>query len=505
MASALTKTERKYDLDADVSLPSWSGVPGVDGVAGPEEQLREATYFDTPDLRLITAGVTLRRRRGDTDGGWYLKLAHPADRPEQIRIGFTRGEARARNPEPPAELTRLVRSLTHGQPVAPVAELSTLRRTWQLTDSAQRVLVLIVDDHVTGTTLGAATRTRSWREVEVELGEDGDTGLLDRLEKRLDHAAVRRSDAPSKLARLLGDQVPRRPVLGRRPTSGAVLLTYLHEQADAIRGLDPAVRRDLPDAVHQMRVATRRMRSALQAYRSVVPRDTTRELTGELSWLAGVLGAARDLEVLEQRLHQQVRELPEHLVLGPVQAQLTRYFADRRTRAHDEVIAALDSDRYLDLLAAVEHLLTAPPLTAAAAKPARRQLAAVVARAYRPVREHLAAAARLPQGDAHDTALHDARKAAKRVRYAAEAAVPVLGRPAERLVRRVKDVQELLGDHQDAVVSLDVLRELGAQAGQEGSNGFTFGLLYQHAAGPAPDAELGAATRRLRTAVAAVT
>ena len=505
VAHAVIETERKYDVDEEAALPSWSGVSGVDTAAGPEEQLLEAMYFDTPDLRLAAAGVTLRRRRGGSDSGWHLKLPRGTDSREEIRVGFTRGEARRPNPQPPAELTGLIRSFTRAQPVAPVAELSTARRTWQLTDSAGHDLVAIVDDHVTATTLGESTETQTWREIEVELGDHGDAALLDRLERRLDEAGIHRSQASSKLARLLGSRVPHRPAPARRPTLGAVVLAYLHEQADAIRALDPAVRRRAPNAVHQMRVALRRMRSALQAYRTIIPRDATRELTAELAWLATVLGAARDLEVLDHRLHHQIAALPDHLVLGPVQAQLTRYFAGRQARAYDDVIAALDSDRYLELLTAVDRLLTEPPLTAQAAKAARRRLPTVLDRAYRPVRDHLAAAADHPPGDQHNAALHDARKAAKRLRYTAEAATPVLGKPARRLVTRVKQLQELLGDHQDAAVSLDVLRELGAEAHLDGGNGFTFGLLYQQAAGPAPDAELRPATKGLRKAVTAIT
>lgn len=501
----MLETERKYDVDEDTTLPRWSGVAGVRRAVGPEEQLLEATYFDTPDLRLAAAGVTLRRRQGGSDSGWHLKLPVAASTREEIRVGFTRGEARRRNPQPPQELTSLIRPLAQGQPVAPVAEMSTVRRMWRLTDSEGHDLVAVVDDHVTGRTLGETTETRTWREIEVELGDHGDSTLLDRLERRLGKAGIHRSDAPSKLARLLGQRLPRRPApLGRRSTLGAVVLAYLHEQNDAIRALDPAVRRERPDAVHQMRVATRRMRSTLQTYRTLIPRGATRDLTTELAWLASVLGTARDLEVLEQRLHHEVAALPDHLVLGPIQAQLTRYFAGRRTRAHDDLVAALDGDRYLDLLTAIEALLTDPPFTPAAAKPARRRLTPLLRRAYRHVEDHLTTAALLPAGDDRNTALHDARKAAKRLRYAAELATPTLGNPVRRLTTRVKQLQELLGQHQDAIVSLAVLRELGADAHLEGGNGFTFGLLYHQAAATTPDARLGPATKNLRKAVNAL-
>jgi inorganic triphosphatase YgiF len=317
MAETTIETERKYDLTAAAALPAWSDVAGVGGVVGPHEHLLEATYFDTPEVSLAAAGVTLRRRRGGSDSGWHLKLPVDVESREEIRVRFARGEARRRNPEPPAELVGLVRALSRGQTLTPVAELSTVRRSWRLTDDEGRDLAEVVDDHVTGRTLGSSTETRTWREVEIELAEHGDIALIEQLERHLETAGIHRANDRSKLARLLGRRVPRPPrAPGRRSTCGSVVLAYLHAQARAIRVLDPAVRRQLPDAVHQMRVAIRRMRSTLQAYRAVVPRDATRDLAGELSWLTSTLGAARDLEVQEADLHQAVARLPDELVLA---------------------------------------------------------------------------------------------------------------------------------------------------------------------------------------------
>ena len=98
---------------------------------------------------------------------------------------------------------------------------------------------------------------------------------------------------------------------------------------------------------------------------------------------------------------------------------------------------------------------------------------------------------------------HEARKASKRLRYAAEAASPVLGKPAKRLVKLVKHVQELLGDHQDAVVARPVLREIGIQAHLDGENGFTYGLLHQMQteAGRLHEGDITATWRNLRRRV----
>jgi CHAD domain-containing protein len=482
VTTVVRETERKYELADGVELPGWDGLVGVQALVGPEEQALEAVYFDTEDLRLARAGVTLRRRRGGQDAGWHLKLPVAGDSRDEVRVGDARA---VRRRTPPAELVGLVRALTRGARLAPVAELATARRRWRLTDDDGQVLVEVVDDHVSAHTLGASTSGMSWREVEVELGGHGDRQLLDQVERRLLDAGVRRSDARSKLARVLGDRLPapeRVALPGRKARVGEVVLAYLRVQADAIVWGDPAVRQDRPDAVHQMRVATRRMRSALQAYGRVVERSATRELANELKWLAGVLGEARDLEVLHARFTQAVEQLPDELVLGPVQARLTRFFAGREAEARTALIAALDSDRYLALLAAIDRLLTDPPLTRHARHRGRRELPALVGRAHRRVAEHVKAADLLPSGDERNEQWHAARKAAKRLRYAAEAAAPVLGKPADRLVARVKQVQELLGDHQDAVVARPVLREIAVAAHLEGENGFTYGLLHEQQA-----------------------
>jgi CHAD domain-containing protein len=501
------ETERKYEAANDVELPGWAGLAGVGSLVGPDEQRLEAVYYDTEDLRLARAGMTLRRRRGGDDAGWHLKLPVGGDSGGDSRDEVRVSDARAgRRRTPPAELVGLTRSVTRGAPLAPVAELATTRRRWRLANDDGRVLVEVVDDQVSGHTLGASTSGVSWREVEVELGGHGDADLLDRVERRLLEAGVRRSDAGSKLARLLGERLPTptpAPRLGRKAAAGEVVLAYLREQAEAIQWGDPAVRQDAPGAVHQMRVAIRRMRSALQAYGRVIDREATRELTGELRWLAGVLGDARDLEVLHARFTHAVQNLPDELIVGPVQARLTRFFAGREADARTALIAALDSDRYLALLTAIDRLLADPPWARLARRRARRELPALVARAHRRVAAHVQAADRLTAGDERDTQWHEARKASKRLRYAAETVAPVLGKPANRLVKQVKHVQELLGDHQDAAVARPVLREIGIAAHLDGENGFTYGLLHQQQtdAGRLQEGDITAAWHNLRRSV----
>jgi CHAD domain-containing protein len=126
-------------------------------------------------------------------------------------------------------------------------------------------------------------------------------------------------------------------------------------------------------------------------------------------------------------------------------------------------------------------LLEHPPLTAAAAGRAGEVLPRAVARACRRTARRMRTAKRAPDGQQRDIALHETRKAAKRARYAAEAAQPASGKKARRFAKRMKAVQSVLGDHQDAVNARATAREIGVQAQLADESAFTFGLLHERA------------------------
>ncbi|GAA3459311.1 CYTH and CHAD domain-containing protein [Saccharothrix longispora] len=467
MSTSVRETERKYEAPGGTALPDLAGLPGVTAVAGPEELRLEAVYYDTEDLRLARAGLTLRRRTGGDDAGWHLKLPVGVDTREEVRLPPGRAAKR-----PPKELASLVQVHARGDELSPVARIRTTRHRWQLVDAKGELLAEVVEDLVSGQAVADGSTADSWREIEVELGDRGDAALLDRVEARLSEAGIERSTSSAKLTRLLADRLaPAAPAPGRGTSAADVVLAYVREQAEALRHQDPRVRRGEDDAVHQLRVATRRMRSALQAFGAVVERDRTRALTDELKWLAGVLGDARDLEVLRDRFENAVEELDPELVLGPVRAQLTRHFAPLEAAAHEASVAALDSGRYFALLDAVDALLADPPVTPLGRGKAGKVLPGLVAKTHRRLAERVAEAT-------DDTGLHEARKAAKRLRYSVEVAEPTFGKRAKKYRKQVKDVQTLLGEHQDSVVARPVLRELGAKAHLDGENGFTFGLLH---------------------------
>ncbi len=265
----------------------------------------------------------------------------------------------------------------------------------------------------------------------------------------------------------------------RHSSAAEVVLTYLRDQVAAIARYDPLVRREEPDAVHQMRVATRRARSALQAFGSVVDRETTRPLCEELKWLAATLGQARDAEVMLDLLRISLAAIPPSLVAGPVDARITAHFAAELAQAGKTVVAVLDGRRYRRLLDDLDGLLVQPPLTPLAGRRANKVLPKPVRRAGRRLLRALAA---VPEAQERDAALHEARKAAKRARYAAEAAVPALGGAARRQAAGAKELQRVLGDHHDSVVARSVLLDLAGKAREAGEDTFTYGLLYQRQA-----------------------
>lgn len=475
MATTLHEVERKYEVAEGVIVPDLTGVVEGATVGPVQEHALHATYFDTSMLRLRSARLTLRHRAGGPDAGWHLKLPAARGRTELQVPGELEDGV-------PPELAALVRAVVRSDVLGPVAELQTLRTVYPVQQGDRR-LAEVVDDRVEARLVHGGDDTLSWREWECEL-VDGDDALLDAVQERLRAAGARRSGAPSKVGRVLdrhpaatADPGRRGLVLQRPATAGDVLRVHLARQVGELVGRDPQVRRDEPDAVHKMRVATRRLRSALQSFRPLFDREVTDPLRDELRWLAGSLGAARDAEVMHARLLSLLAEEPGELVLGPARATVDELLGRRYRTAHEHAVRDLDSARYLALLDGLDSLLDAPAFAPRAGKAATDLLPRLVRRSWRRLDSALDAAEAL-QGPAQDEALHQARRDAKRVRYACEAVEPVFGRDARRLARAVTTLQEVLGEHQDSVVTRQVLRELGAMSSRAGRNGFTFGRLH---------------------------
>ena len=496
MAHSHTETERKY-VAPPTGDTSWlTELTGVGGIASVREEGTDeldAVYYDTVDLRLVDASATLRRRTGGSDAGWHLKLPLSGDSREEIGAPLS--------DTIPDSLRDLFLSRTRGAEPMPVVRIRSTRVNRHLADSAGTVLAeLSVDKVHAESLLPAVTATQvSWTEMEVELAEDADPSLLDVVDKSLRKAGIVPADNPSKLARALEEteiDAPRLPEARAETVTpgraGEQILTYVEEQVRTLVGLDPSVRRDVPDSVHKMRVTCRRLRSDLRTYRSVLDRKVTDPIREELKWLAGELGAERDQEVLMERLGSRVDALPPELVLGPVDARLRAWNVANTATARERTLEALRSPRYLALLDSLTALTQQPPLRGKAGRKPQKVLGKGILKEYERLADEVAHALELSPGAERDTALHQARKAAKKTRYATEPARASLGKPAKRLGKRVKAVQKVLGDHQDSVVARETLRQLAVAAHAAAEPGFTWGLLYgqEQAVGEAREREL---------------
>jgi CHAD domain-containing protein len=255
------------------------------------------------------------------------------------------------------------------------------------------------------------------------------------------------------------------PARRRAAVGDAALIGYLTEQRDAVRATERRVRRGDADAVHDMRVATRRLRSALRTFRPVLRR--WQPVRDDLKWLATVLGEVRDRDVMSARLGAELDAQPPELVVGQVRNRLR--LTPGLARARQALVGALDSPRYGRLLATLDDLVATGPSRALG----RRGLRKAARRDLRRADKRLARARR----SGRDDQLHDARKAYKRARYAVEVLRPVDGRPARRLRKRLGALQDVLGGHQDAVVTAALLRRQAMRAYAVGENTFTYGLL----------------------------
>ncbi|HUO38360.1 MAG TPA: CYTH domain-containing protein, partial [Mycobacterium sp.] len=279
------EVERKFDVADSTVSPSFDGLVAVSRVQRAPSETLEAVYFDTPEHDLAIHRITLRRRTGGADAGWHLKLPAGAGARTEVRAPLA--------DDLPEELRDIVLAIVRDRPLEPVARITTCRTVDQLY-GAEGELAEFADDHVTARAEPDGAE-QHWREWEIELSEDavaeGQAGdeLLERLTNRLRDAGAQPAAHASKLARVLDGAAPApHPAPADDPVHHAV--------ADEIENLlvwDRAVRDDVDDSVHQMRVTTRKLRSLLQASEVAFGISDDAWVLDELRQLASVLGLAR--------------------------------------------------------------------------------------------------------------------------------------------------------------------------------------------------------------------
>jgi CHAD domain-containing protein len=469
--------ETKYRASRDLVFPALDGRLGRDLVVDEPSVTRlTATYYDTPDLRLAREGITLRRRTGGSDDGWHLKL--PVATESAVTDGAVRDEIQLPDSGEavPDRLAAIVTGYLRFGRLGPAATLVTERTTRRVRDREGTVLAEIVDDRVT--VEGTGHVSAGFREIEVE-DFGGGASVLDAVGGVLRESGAVGGTFMPKLVRALGARAsaPPDPPLPEELTSGssaaALLTAYLRTQVRKLVSEDVRFRLGGEDAVHQLRVSCRRMRSVLRTFRPLLDVEWSEELRVELKWVANELGIARDSEVLLARLERMLAELPPEQVLGPVAARLEQVVGGRLAAGVATTTAVLDGDRYRALLERLVDAAWTPRTNPEADRKARDVVPGLIRNDWRRLARGVA---RVRETHAAED-YHQVRIAAKRLRYASEAAVPIFGAPAKRLATQAERVQEVLGEHQDAQVSEETLRVL-AQSSTGRQVGFTLGLLH---------------------------
>lgn len=437
--------ELKLAADTDFRMPSIYGLGGTTVRSAPPER-NETTYYDTDDLRLARWGASLRHRPGE---GWTVKLPAERDAPFLVRPEVVfEGDGDS----PPPAAVELVRGFVRDAQLRPRVHMTTVRRRTGLHDSGGRMLGGVVDDAVS--VVNGDNRGSSFRELEVEIGDETTPALLDALVERLRQAGAGARDQTAKYIRALAPASPLLPEvevpdLGADASAGSVVRRAIALSVIRLIRHDPVVRLDTdPEGVHQARVATRRLRSDLRTFRPLVDEAWSASLRDELGWLADLLGDVRDGDVLLERLRHRVAELPDAHERSSA-ATVLATLEHERAASRAALLEALQSARYLRLLDSLVGAANRPSLREHASEPASDVVPELVRRPWHKLDKRVGKLGDSPS----DEELHAVRIRTKRVRYATEAAEPIVGKPARAFAKAAERLQDVLGELNDAVVA----------------------------------------------------
>jgi CHAD domain-containing protein len=442
--------EREIKLQAPngFALPQFAGSP-----IGPRRFT--STYFDTEDFRLAAAGITLRRRVESRRGLWQLKIPRAGARLELEQRG---GPLR-----PPASFAKLLVAVLRGSPLVPVAKLRTLRTGTVVEDGGRRVAEVVFDSVQV---LQGRTVVNRFSELEVELLE-GTEDDLQQLGSALRAVGAFSGEERPKLFQALNLAVAS-PDADRRPaTELAQIQGMISDQFRSMIRHDPGTRLgDDPEDLHQHRVGIRKLRSLLGSARMLEP-EWAGALRTELEWIGDLMNPVRDLDVMIPYLRSDMQHL------APGEAALVEPFLEalknERDKARVTMLAGLESERYLNLLNTLEAATVSLVVRAV-----DDDLESVAARRFRKLRRAVQGLASPPE----DEDLHRVRRQAKKARYTADLVKPRGGKKVARYLAALKQMQEVLGDFQDAVVAQGKITEYLPEA-KSTSEGFALGRMAE--------------------------
>jgi CHAD domain-containing protein len=447
----------------------------------------EDIYFDTGDRRLLSEGNTLRlrvrkRRRtlslkstGGSEGALHRRREMEVD----IPVGTDPADPRS---WPKGALARQVSRAAAGAHLVRIAEIHQ-RRVRRNALRAGRAVAEISLDRVT---LRRDRRAATHTELEVELLRGGSEADVEQIVALLSPLARLEPLSTSKLERALEAQIASRPaarvripasrarpgpgVRGDQPVWEAarrVLGFHLHRMLEN----EPGARlsRD-PERLHAMRVSVRRMRAALRVFGRHVDEEAFARVARDLDRLGSVLGEARDLDVVQERLRKYIQLLmpTERGALAP----LAEAVAERRRRARMAMREHLDSREARRTKRRLAALAADPAAGARETKTKRGRPRPVLVRHLAPVilftrlaeiRAFEEAVARGPPV----ATFHRLRISAKRLRYAIEALEEALGHGARGAIDDLRQLQDALGELQDAIAAETLLKQVVAGSTRE--------------------------------------
>jgi CHAD domain-containing protein len=422
----------KLQVNRRFRLPLLPGVPCV-------PRTFTSTYYDTEDYRLSHAGIMLCYQVEQRKGTWQLTFPCASG----VAVLTYAGSAAT----PPAQVAELLFVHLHDQALHPITKLRTRQSGVHVRDIEGPLAEVSVR---TVTALNGRRVTRTFTELEIMPTENHEHALQ-RLEQTLRDAGATDGDHRPLGLQVLGLELPQPlPEVPPEAPLAEHLKRMLQAQVCALLLADPGTRLGAdPEDLHQMRVATRRLRAYLRAMRPVLVGEWAEVLRSELAWLGGSLGPVRDLDVLLERFHAEsaLLPVPEQRAFARLLPVLERQRKDNRTA----MLAALRSERYVQLLTRLEVAAKTPEVAATIVS-----LVDMAAAAFKRLRK----AMREVGPETSDAELHRVRIYGKRARYAAELAEAVVGKPASRFLQQAKVWQDLLGEHQDAIVAETHLRYL---------------------------------------------
>jgi triphosphatase len=493
--------EWQFDAEDLEPVEGWLGrhSSGSSGLAvAPDSTVGIAdSYYDTDDWRLYRAGYALRVR--ETDGGVEatMKSLEPGE-------GSLRRRREISEPMEDGGLATL------GKTDGPVGSMSRkiiggrgLRRLFQIRTRRQR-FALGLDGSTGEVSLDASEihvgedRVELRRvEVEIETAPTSELqGFVDEMQSALDLSPATLSKYETGLYASgldpMGDTGFGSTAIDPSMSVGEVAFAVLRRQFAEMRAHEGGTRLgEEPEELHDMRVPTRRMRAAMKVFRDALP-ERAGWFEEELRWVAGALGEVRDLDVQIERLEGWKEEADEETAksLDKVVAIIEK----RRTKAREDMLAVLDSERYDRLESSFAQMLRRGPEREVAqtngrnltGEPITAVAPALISRRHRKWRK---AAKRLDASSPPED-FHDTRKKGKRLRYTLEFVSEVYGHPVQKLIGPLKSLQDDLGDHQDAVVAAGFLRELGTTTGGTRvprAVAFTMGVYSQRCSREAQD------------------